>query len=747
MTLPESDSRREAAKRSGPSGSRGNGQRLTRRRIPLSCVACRVRKLKCNREKPCQNCIVRGEVNAASCTYAEKVEKKGSGPVNPRSDAEDMRKRLNRLESSILSMMETNSSQSSESPAANSSSSGSQMESCPSQTGGQKISVDTRSTHWDTILNELGAMKDAWSEENDKIEFSSGSPTSTTKPYRPSLLSGLAQPPDRATVLESLPSRDAADKLVTRFFDSYNPSIPARFLLHKATFLKQLDRHWSNPANTKIIWIGLLYAVLCFAMQSYNRNNDVPPEYEGTAPAIADLYRIRTAQCIVIADITKPGEYMIETLTLYAMCEYTSERDGDMGTWLLSGTMVRLALQQGYHRDPSQHPNLTVFQAEMRRRVWSCVTQHELLFSVLIGLPKFLLFAYCDTRSPSNIHEDELYEDMKEMPPSRPLGEATQVTYQVVKLRIMRAYGCVVEFLHLLQPQPYEEALRLDLMLMQAREEIPAHLQLGTLEEMKNDSPSFIMEKCILQIFYHKAICVLHRKFWDAAPTNTPKGTFYYSRKTCVSSALSLLQHQAMMHRGCRPGGPLVRMKWYNFAITNHDFLLAAMIICLDVMGMRRMANTDITECLVITESEKLAAIRQSQEVWADIVDECQDAKRAVGILDTVLAKLAVKREASRPLETVPPVPPISASALNPNADSLQFSPYFTDQFGLGMPLIGAAPDGNDVVMQETFLDTIGSDLSVPGDFNWDAWDQLMQPQSLTQPTSYDYPQSGMPMY
>jgi hypothetical protein len=69
-------------------------------------------------------------------------------------------------------------------------------------------------------------MKDAWSEENDKIEYTSG-PAPSGRPYRPTLLSGLAQPPDRATILDSLPSREAADKLVARFFDSYNPAIPA----------------------------------------------------------------------------------------------------------------------------------------------------------------------------------------------------------------------------------------------------------------------------------------------------------------------------------------------------------------------------------------------------------------------------------------------------------------------------------------------------------------------------------------
>lgn len=165
---------------------------------------------------------------------------------------------------------------------------------------------------------------------------------------------------------------------------------------------------------------------------------------------------------------------------------------------------MRLALQQGYHRDPYHFLNLSVFQGEMRRRIWSAVNQHDLLFSIQIGLPKCIRYAECDTQSPSNLHEEELYEDMKELPPSRPVGEDTEICYQVVKLQIMRAYGHVTEFLNVLESQPYEEVLKLDVKLMEAKANIPSHLQLKTLEEMANDPPYRVMERFIMQLFYNK---------------------------------------------------------------------------------------------------------------------------------------------------------------------------------------------------------------------------------------------------
>ncbi len=149
-------------------------------------------------------------------------------------------------------------------------------------------------------------------------------------------------------------------------------------------------------------------------MKSYNRNIEIPPEYQGTAPAITELYRVLTAQCLVVADITRPTDCMIQTMHIYSTIEYLEQRDGDMGVYMLSGIMMRMTLQQGYHRDPSLHPNISVFQGEMRRRVWSAVSQHDLLFSVQIGLPKTIRCAECDTDVPRNVHEEELYEEMKE---------------------------------------------------------------------------------------------------------------------------------------------------------------------------------------------------------------------------------------------------------------------------------------------------------------------------------------------
>ena len=182
---------------------------------------------------------------------------------------------------------------------------------------------------------------------------------------------------------------------------------------------------------------------------------------------------------------------------------------------------------------------------------------------------------------------------------------------------------------------------------------------------------------------------------------------------------MALLDHQATMHRAAQPGGLLQTLKWYHFPITNHDFLLAAMILCLDLMSILQRDSPYVSEWF-ISETEKFQAIQRSRAIWAEVIDDCRDARRAVSILTSVLNKLSIaKEEQTRAANTSETKDILSASATNPNVDSLRYSPYFTDQFGLGIPLIGDQPPEADFHMEGDFLETLGSDLTVPGDFNW----------------------------
>lgn len=298
-------------------------------------------------------------------------------------------------------------------------------------------------------------------------------------------------------------------------------------------------------------------------------------------------------------------------------------------------------MQQGWHRDPSQHPNVSVFEGEMRRRLWAMISQYDLMLCTKAGIPKSTRYSDCDVSPPSNLYPWELYEEMTQLPPSRPLTEDTPMSYIVTKYQLMRAYGRVIEFLHIVDRQPYSEVLKLDILLTQQGDMIPSYLQVRPLDGMQNDRPSRVMERYLLMLLYNKVICLLHRKYWNERTQDAPNEcAFHYSRKTCVSSAMVLLEQQSAMHQASQPGGVLAAMKWYHFPVANHDFLLAAMILSLDLMGLANDPNLH-GDC-IIEAFEKFHNIKKSRDIWAEIVDDCKDARRAVRLLDRIIPTLIV---------------------------------------------------------------------------------------------------------
>jgi len=122
-------------------------------------------------------------------------------------------------------------------------------------------------------------------------------------------------------------------------------------------------------------------------------------------------------------------------------------------------------MHQGYHRDPSHNLNITPFEGELRRRLWAAVNQMEVLFSVMVGVPKSFIYAHCDTKLPSNLYDDELFEEMKELPQSRPLEEATDISFQGMRFQ---RYCSMFKFFHMslqtriLNPLVWREKVRLN---------------------------------------------------------------------------------------------------------------------------------------------------------------------------------------------------------------------------------------------------------------------------------------------
>lgn len=390
------------------------------------------------------------------------------------------------------------------------------------------------------------------------------------------------------------------------------------------------------------VWLGQIFAILCLAMHSYHRMGDEPVEYRGRAKLLAASYRNLTWQCLLLADFTKPFNQMIETLVLHMHGESVRSRDADVGVWVLVGMIVRLAMRMGYHRDPKYYPNITPFQGEIRRRVWTFIQQSDLLFSFQFGLPSMIKIGDCDVETPRNLFDDEIDEDIKVLPPSRPPTAATPVSFMIAKALITSAFAKVIEHLPSSSTCTYDEILALDQNLREARAEFPPHLRLRSIEESSIDPGAIVMQRFSLSILYHKGQCVLHRKFLARARENN---RYAHSRRTCVDSSMDLLRHQETLHYESLPGRRLHGMKVFMSSLTAHDFLLAAMIVCLDLWygaeaeGAGRSSG-DLYTWGLERRADMIQALEISHSIWTETRDESMESYKASETLTIMLKKL-----------------------------------------------------------------------------------------------------------
>ncbi|KAK6083227.1 fungal specific transcription factor domain-containing protein [Seiridium cupressi] len=426
----------------------------TRARIPLSCDPCRTRKLKCNREKPCQNCAARNEHE--NCMF--HGPKNGPSPqAQGSTNGNAMRQRIDRLEEMVKKLVTERGKMYSSSSDAVYTPESSEPETGPAASAaapethevgvGKTVmdgihSVYLGGNDWD-VINEI---KRTCSQDQDEDEVGfSFNPASSHTVDGASLLFSQAKPIERIEILSTLPHKPEVDRLISQFFNHETFPITVPPILHAPTFMNEYDEHWRDPSRTSFMWLGLLFSILGITMLAYHQYGE-PTESEGMAESLFQLYRIRTAQCLLSGDIAKCLPYTVETLRFNATAELNRKDDNRRGLWMMTGVVVRAAINMGYHREPSLSSGISVIQAEYRRRIWLSVTSMDDMASLLGGFPRMMSAVYSDTKEPHNLLDSELSQHTTSLPPSRPLTEETPMTYLIIKTRMFRVLGRVPDF-------------------------------------------------------------------------------------------------------------------------------------------------------------------------------------------------------------------------------------------------------------------------------------------------------------
>ncbi|EHK42629.1 hypothetical protein TRIATDRAFT_2481, partial [Trichoderma atroviride IMI 206040] len=590
-----------------------------RNRAPVSCEPCRLR----NRGQPCEGCVKRGQ--AASCRYAPNAIRN-----KPRAQKVNIQERLDKLESLLSSMVSTASPPAPvdfgaalgaghHGKSAAGSGSGSSTSKLPHrhESGdGQVVYVDP--SHWMAILDEIKEVREHLSASDHPLLQEQSQHKSHPPEEEVSFLYGASPATNMEDILTDLPPRQTCDSLISQYFNS---QFMASGILHPAKFQKEYEKFWESPTEAPPLWIGLLFSVL--SITTALRLMSTPSEPDTTTPTLHTLRR-RAIECLKLGKFATANAYSLEILFIHMQCSFLVHQKLTSDHWFEMGTLIRLAFRMGYHHDPENLPGISVFDGEMRRRLWQNLVQVDALMSFQMGLPSMIPTEFCDTKVPRNLQFSDLYLGMGSLPDGRPLYENTPIRYPIAKAGIMVVFKKIVAHSLSGSLPVYDNTIVLDNEMREAYSVLPNVLKARDVSRSFMDPSSLI---------------VLHRRF---ITSESDSHRVEHSRRACVEAALDILARQADIHQASQPGGRLYDDRWMMSSLTVHDFLLAAMVLCLHLSVSLRRTSRPSTASRSDGDLAKREhrALITSQKIWASDGSNSPETRIAALALDLMVQKV-----------------------------------------------------------------------------------------------------------
>ncbi|KAJ2987515.1 hypothetical protein NUW58_g4465 [Xylaria curta] len=442
-----------------------------------SCVVCRSRKVRCNKESPCSNCRRAGipcVVPSADRPprWARRLERVAQNAAAEEraaraadSPASQVMERLRNLESLVKDL----SSQLEQAHAAGNSTTGNSPASSTQERDGDPQRVTPPSTGPDNLQSQFGRLvvSDAgrgryvstgfWSRVNDELaeikmgtqhlaeaelnssededeELSGALPSTHELERTASERHGflfrhhLSSPGLDLREFHPLPSQ--VPFLIDVFSENINGCIQ---IVHMPTIRKiarrsrGIDITELTPANE-----ALMFSIYYAAITSMEED-DVLNNFGSTKTDLNLKYRLGIEYALAKADfLNVPDVVLVQAFAIFLLL--VRRHDSPRFVWMMAGLLIRMAQALGLQRDGTHFKHLTPFEIDMRRRVWFSVCVIDVRASEDQGTDFSIPYGSFDTKLPWNINEDDIDVDTKETPMER--QGITDMTLPIVSMEI-----------------------------------------------------------------------------------------------------------------------------------------------------------------------------------------------------------------------------------------------------------------------------------------------------------------------
>ncbi|KAF9892968.1 hypothetical protein FE257_000560 [Aspergillus nanangensis] len=353
--------------------------------------------------------------------------------------------------------------------------------------------------------------------------------------------------PTTRSLIDMLPSRQVVDELVTLYF-TYIES--THRILHVPSFLRELDVFWGQrdePDLVSPLFVVQLLLVLACAWNLADFDTLLIKNEAHLACYTAVEWVLHTEKWIDNAQIKRPEIMALRVYILLIMAQNIHGMKRSKA-WLATGSLLKQAMLAGFHRDPSKYTKISVFNKEMRRRIWATIVELDLQVALERGMVPSVQESDYDTAPPLNINDGEIQETSEELPADRPLTELTDSSFQSVLLRSLplRLKACALMHSPRISCR-YEEILRLDWGLNRYLSKVPSW-STANGEDFQTQH-RMILVKALLETKIGHSLLSIHTPFAIEASRDS---LFAPSARTRLEVAAMILSTQKRLQQVSR---------------------------------------------------------------------------------------------------------------------------------------------------------------------------------------------------
>ncbi|KNG51589.1 c6 zinc finger domain-containing protein [Stemphylium lycopersici] len=320
---------------------------------------------------------------------------------------------------------------------------------------------------------------------------------------------------------KDLPPRSICDQLIAGYLRTMERIYR---VLHVPSFQSTYESIWVNDAEPNTGFLIMLKLVLAIGTTLHDDSISM------RADAIRWVYEAQTWLSSPTFKSQLGIPYLQTSILLLLARELVDV--GSELVWISVGAVYRTAVYIGLHKDPSQLPQMTLLEAEMRRRIWNTILELSLQMSMLSGGPPCVSLGAFDTSPPGNFDDEQL---LKTDAIARPDNVFTSSSVAIVLRKTLSIRLTILEFLNGLSSNgTYEETLRIDSLLRAAYKILRRTLQAFTIGAFSLPSP-FALQA--IEFIMQRYITCLHLPFFASA-LNDPM--YAYSRKATIESSLKI---------------------------------------------------------------------------------------------------------------------------------------------------------------------------------------------------------------